>query len=141
MTRPKPRTDRHAVVIGAETTDVIREVGPLAWVVLIHLYGSPSALGRSVTASTRTLATDLGLSKDTCARALRTLRSVGLIEVDTKRTEHGRFGTIRYRLLAPPKLIRTQTNHVDTTEAPQPAVQPSTPASPARPSEQLTLLD
>ena len=109
MTRPKPRTDRHAVVIGPETTDVIRAVGPLAWVVLIHLYGSPSAGSRSVTASTRTLATGLGLSKDTCARALRTLRSSGLIDVDTTRTEHGRFGTIRYRLLAPPKLIRTQT--------------------------------
>ena len=119
MTRPKPRTGRHAVVLGPETTDVIRTVGPLAWVVLTHLYGSPSALGRSVTASTRTLATDLGLSKDTCARALRMLRSAGLIEVDTKRTEHGRFGTIRYRLLAAPKLIRTQTNHVDKTEPQQ----------------------
>lgn len=140
MTRPKPRTDRHAVALGPETADVIRTVGPLAWVVMIHLYGSPSALGRSVTASTRTLATDLGLSKDTCARALRTLRSAGLIDVDTKRTEHGRFGTIRYRLLAPPKLIRAQTNHVDKTEPPQPAAPPPTPASPAGRSEQLTLL-
>ena len=140
MTRPKPRTDRHAVVLGPETTDVIRTVGSLAWAVLIHLYGSPSALSRSVTTSTRTLATDLGLSKDTCARALRTLRTVGLIEVDTKRTEHGRFGTIRYRLLAPPKLVRTQTNHVDKAEPPQPAAPPSTPAVPHRLSEQLTLL-
>ena len=139
MTRPKPRTNRHAVVIGPETTDLIRAVGPLALVVLIHLYGSPSALGRSVTASTRTLATDLGVSKDTCARALRTLRSGGLIEVDTKRTEHGRFGTIRYRLLAPAKLIRTQTTQVHDVEPPEPAA-PSTPAKPSKPSEQLTLL-
>lgn len=139
MTRPKPRTDRHAVVVGPETTELIRTVGPLAWVVLIHLYGSPTAVGRSVTASTRTLATDLALSKDPCARALRTLRSAGLIAVDTKRTEHGRFVTIRYRLLAPPKLIRTQTNHVDKTEPPKPAAPPSTPASPARPSEQPAL--
>ena len=140
MTRPKPRTDRHAVVIGPETTDLIRAVAPLALVVLVHLYGSPTAASRFVTASTRTLANDLGLSKDTCARALRTLRTAGLIEVDTTRTEHGRFGTIRYRLLAPPKLIRTQTNHVDTTEPPQPPSPSSTPAKPSKPSEQLTLL-
>ena len=66
MTRPKPRTDRNTVVIGADAADVIRIVGPTAWVVLIHICGSPTAASRSVTASTRTLATDLGLSKDTC---------------------------------------------------------------------------
>ncbi len=140
MTRPKPRTDRHAVVLGPETADVIRTVGPLAWVVLIYLYGSPSALGRSVTASTRTLAADLGLSKDTCARALRMLRSAGLIDVDTKRTERGRFGTIRYRLLAPPKLIRTQTTQVHDVEPPQPPAPSKPRPQPTGPSEQLTLL-
>lgn len=152
MTRPKPRTERHAVVIGPETTDVIRAVGPLPWVVLTHLYGSPTAPGRSVTASTRTLASDLGLSKDTCARALRTLRSAGLVDHDTTRTEHGRFGTIRYRLLAPPKLIRTQMNQPVHAEPP-PATAPPTPSTPppAKPAstprpeptgpvEQLTLL-
>ena len=140
MTRPKPRTDRHAVVIGPDIVDVIRSVGPLAWVVLLHLYGLPTAASRSVNASTRTLARDLGLSKDTCARALRTLRAVGLIDVDTIRTEHGRFGTIRYQLLAPPKLIRTQTNPVHDVEAPQPAAPPMAAPTPTRPSEQLTLL-
>ncbi len=140
MTRPKPRTDRHAILIGPDTTDVICMVGPLAWVVLIHLYGSPTAASRSVTASTRTLAADLRLSKDTCGRALRTLRSVGLIDVDTTRTEHGRFGTIRYRLLAPPKLIRTQTNPVHDEEPTQPAAPPIAGPTPTRPVEQLTLL-
>ncbi len=158
MTRPKPRTDRHAVVIGPESTDVIRAVAPLAWVVLVHLYGSPAASSRSVTASTRTLANDLGLSKDTCARALRTLRTAGLIEVDSTRTDHGRFGTIRYRLLAPSKLIRPQTTQVHDVEPPEPAApskprpqvhdveppQPTAPSKPrpepTRPSEQLTLL-
>jgi DNA-binding transcriptional MocR family regulator len=140
VTRPKPRTDRHAVVIGPESTDVIRAVAPLAWVVLTHLYGSPTAASRSVTASTRTLATDLGLSKDTCARALRTLRSAGLIAVDTTRTEHGRFGTIRYRLLAPPKLIRTQTNPVRDVEPPEPTAPPTARPISTRPVEQLTLL-
>ena len=140
MTRPKPRTDRHAAVIGPEVVDVIRSVGPLAWVVLIHLYGSPTAASKSVTASTRTLATDLGMSKDTCARALRTLRSAGLIDVDATRTVHGRFGTIRYRLLAPPKLIRTQTNEVDDIEPPQPAAPAISSPMATRSSEQLTLL-
>ncbi len=57
---------------------MIRAVGPLAWVVLIHLYGSPAASTRSVTASTRTLAVDLELSKDTCARGIRVQPEVGL---------------------------------------------------------------
>ena len=34
MTRPKPRTDRNAVVIGVDTTGVMRSVGPSAWIVL-----------------------------------------------------------------------------------------------------------
>ncbi len=140
MTRPKPRTDRRAVVIGPESTDVIRAVGPLTWVVLIHLYGSPTASTRSVTASTRTLATELGLSKDTCARALRTLRAAGLIEVDATRTEYGRFGTIRYRLLAPPKLIRTQTNQAHDVEPVQPPAPSKPRPQPTGSSEQLTLL-
>ncbi|MCY7288597.1 MAG: helix-turn-helix domain-containing protein, partial [Cryobacterium sp.] len=78
VTRPKPRSDRRPVVIGAESAAVIRGIGPTAWVVLIHIYGSPTSGTRSVTASTRTLATELGLSKDTCARALRTLRTADL---------------------------------------------------------------
>lgn len=142
MTRPKPRTDRHSIVIGPDTTEVIRTVGQTAWVVLIHLYGSPTAASRSVTASTRTLATDLGLSKDTCARALRTLRDAGLINVDTARTELGRFGTIRYRLLAPSKLVSTQTSQQRDVEPRPPVVEttPSSPPQPVRPTEQLPLL-
>jgi hypothetical protein len=139
VTRPKPRTDRRAVVIGPDSADMIREVGPLAWIVLVHLYGAPTA-SRSVTASTRTLATELGLSKDTCARAFRSLRSAGLIGVDSTRTEHGRFGTIRYRLLAPPKLIRTQTTQVHDVEPTQPAAPSKPRPQPTGPSEQLTLL-
>ena len=119
---------------------MIRAVGPLAWVVLIHLYGSPTASTRSVAASTRTRATELGLSKDTYARALWTLRTAGLIDVDTTRTEHGRFGTIRYRLLAPPKLIRTQTTQARDVEPPQPPAPSKPRPQPTGPSEQLTLL-
>ena len=142
MTRPKPRTDRHSIVIGPDTTEVIRTVGQTAWVVLIHLYGSPTAASRFVAASTRTLATDLGLSKDTCARALRTLRDAGLINVDTARTELGRFGTIRYRLLASSKLVSTQTSQQRDVEPRPPVVEttPSSPPQPVRATEQLTLL-
>ena len=63
MTRPKPSSDRRPVVIGTESAAVIRYIGPTAWVVLVHIYGSPTAGTRSVTASTRTLATELGLSR------------------------------------------------------------------------------
>ena len=146
MTRPKLRSDRRPVIVGTESAAVIREIGPIAWVVLVHIYGSPTAGTRSVTASTRMLATDLGLSKDTCARALRTLRTADLIAVDTARSELGRFGTIRYRLIAPPRLISTR---MDQTSDPMPA-EPrprnpqTTPAQPQAPNprrpEQLALL-
>ena len=52
----------------------------------------------------------------------------------------GRFGTVRYRLHAPPKLVRTQTIQAHDVKPPQPA-EPSTPRpQPTGPSEQLTLL-
>ncbi len=85
---------------------MIRAVGPLAWVVVIHVYGSPAASTRSVTASTRTLANDLGLSKDTCARALRTLRTAGLINVDATRAEHW---PLRHRPLPAPRATQART--------------------------------
>jgi DNA-binding MarR family transcriptional regulator len=113
VTRPKPLSDRRPVVIGVDTSTLVRDIGPVAWMVLVHLYGSPTAGTRSVTAPTRTLAAELGLSKDTCARALRTLRSADLITIDAKRTELGRFDTIRYRLTAPSRMISTRTERVD----------------------------
>ena len=146
MTRPKPRSDRRPVVVGTESAAVIREIGPIAWVVLVHIYGSPTAGTRSVTASARTLATELGLSKDTCARALRTLRIAELIAIDTARTELGRFGTIRYRLTAPPRLISTRMDHPSDPipPEPRPSDPQTTPAQPHAPNprrtEQLALL-
>ena len=111
---------------------MIRDIGPTAWVVLVHLYGSPTAGTRFVTASARTLAAELGLSKDTCARALRTLRIAELIAIDTARTELGRFGTVRYRLIAPSRLISTR---MDQPSDPMPAdPRPSNP--PASPAQQ-----
>ena len=104
---------------------MVRDIRPIAWVVLVHIYGSPTAGTRSVTASTRTLATDLGLSKDTCARALRTLRTADLIGIDTVRTELGRFGTVRYRLTAPLRLISTRIDPPSDPMPPEP--RPSNP--------------
>ena len=92
------------------------------------------------------LASDLGLSKDTCARALRTLRTADLIGIDTARTEFGRFGTIRDRLTAPPPLISTRIDQPSdpTPSEPGPSNPQTTPAqqqshNPPRP-EQLALL-
>ena len=144
MTRPKPRSDRRPVVVGTESAAVIREIGPIAWGRARPR--SPTAGTRSVTASARTLATDLGLSKDTCARALRTLRTADLIAIDTARTELGRFGTVRYRLTAPSRLISTR---IDQASDPMPSEpRPSNPQiTPAQPQsrmpsqpEQLALL-
>ena len=136
MTRPKLRSDRRPVVIGTESAAVIREIGPIAWVVLVHIHGSPTAGTRSVTASARTLATELGLSKDTCARALRTLRTADLIGIDTARTELGRFGTVRYRLIAPSRLISTRMDHPSDPIPPEP--RPSNPQiAPAQPKSRM----
>lgn len=89
-------TTEHRLVITAQATRQRRALAPSAWVVLEELALRADRAGVAV-ASTRTLAADLGISKDTVARSLRRLTDVGLLErVDQRDSSTGRFRTVVY---------------------------------------------
>jgi DNA-binding IclR family transcriptional regulator len=74
-----------------------RDLGPVAWCALECLVerADSSCL---VEASTRSVAKDLGVAKNTAHRALRTLVSAGLVATEQERATDGRFRAGRYRL-------------------------------------------
>jgi DNA-binding transcriptional ArsR family regulator len=85
-----------------------RELGPTAYVVLEELVSVATADGAALVASSnvRQLACDLGLSKDTVARAVRRLLAAGaVVRMSSPRSGRGRFGTAAYRL--DPLLVRS----------------------------------
>jgi hypothetical protein len=103
------------VVLGAAAEVVRRSVGPLAWCALEVLATSPSTGdggARVVRSSVCELATRLGVSKNTANRALKTLRSAGLLEHDQTRGVAGRFDGSSYRLTVSQDVIaRSAFNH------------------------------
>ena len=68
-----------------------------------------------VATTTRGLAVSLGVGKDAIGGALRTLRSLGLITLDTARSDGGRFGNANYRLHTPPEAITSRSIRAHTT--------------------------
>jgi DNA-binding IclR family transcriptional regulator len=74
-----------------------RDLGPVAWCALECLVERADS-NRVVEASTRSLARDLGVAKNTAHRALRTLVNAGLVATEQERSTDGRFRAGRYRL-------------------------------------------
>ena len=91
-------------MIAPERRALRRRLGPVAWCVLEDLVEDArvDSLGRRVaTSSVRRLADNLGVSKDTTARALRRLTSAQLIEaLPAPRVDRGRFGVGAYLICA-----------------------------------------
>jgi DNA-binding IclR family transcriptional regulator len=89
--------------VGAAAIGVMRRVGPTGWTVLTALaLDADHASGRMVIrGSVRSLAAQLGLDKDTVARALLRLRRAGLVA-----HEPGRFAPGCYRLTISPAIVR-----------------------------------
>jgi DNA-binding transcriptional MocR family regulator len=110
-------TPRRSVLLHSSASHVRRLVGPTAWSVLEELLARSFGAGPTCEAvtSTRALAADLGLSKDTVARALQTLRQRHLVEVAQDRTGAGTFASGRYRIVMP-----------DGVSLPDPASAPAT---------------
>ena len=81
--------------------------------------------GRTVAASVRAVASELGIAKNTAHRAITTLTRAGLVEPAQTRDTSGRFRPGRYRLHvdellaveAPPTLTRPR-RRVTSTAAP-----------------------
>jgi DNA-binding IclR family transcriptional regulator len=93
------------VIVGPDARDVVVQLGPVAWVVLERMAQQANADGDDlvVRASVRSLAAELGLAKDTVARAVRRLRRAGLVAFVGERFEPG-----AYRLT-----VSTDILHVD----------------------------
>jgi hypothetical protein len=96
-------------MVGPGAPEVVVRVGPVAWVVLERMAQQAMADGDDlvVCASVRSLAAELGLAKDTVARAVRRLHCAGLVEFIGERFERG-----AYRLTVPPEVL-----HVDARAA------------------------
>jgi DNA-binding transcriptional MocR family regulator len=87
-----------------------RVVGPTAWVVLETLLKDAEPKGTDeyvAHRSIRDLAAEVGLAKDTVARAIRALREVGLISHIQCRTGAGTFDPGRYAVSVPNDVITT----------------------------------
>lgn len=91
------------LVVGVASIEIRRRVGPTAWVVFEELalrsVGARDACTASV--SVRSLATRLGMSKDTVARAVVRLRAAGLVSAQQARGSAGTFAVGSYRLHLP----------------------------------------
>jgi DNA-binding transcriptional MocR family regulator len=77
---------------------VRRSLSPTVWLVLEQLALTSDHDGTAIT-NARRLAAELGMSKDTAARALRVLTGQGLVErIDGRDRTNGQFGSIAYRV-------------------------------------------
>jgi hypothetical protein len=91
------------LVVGAAGAVLRRRLGPTAWVVL----EAAVALARDadgelvLDASVRSLALEVGLAKNTVARALSVLSGCGLVAFTQTRAGDGLFGAGRYVIALP----------------------------------------
>lgn len=94
-----------AIVVDARSSQLRRQVGPTAWMVLEEMlllsHMSASGSARIACVSTRGLASSLGLAKDTVARAIRQLRDTGLVSAEQRRTDRGVFESGSYWIVVP----------------------------------------
>lgn len=129
-------TERH-LVLTAESAELRRQLGPTAWVVFEELLLASTGTGDACVASVsvRSLASRLGLAKDTVARALVRLRRTGLVTAHQSRTTSGVFATGCYTLTIPTSI--TTNDH--TTPASTTSRSPQRSRSTRHTDTQLTL--
>jgi len=127
--RPMPPDRR--LVVTARAAPLRRSLTPSAWVVLEELALGADAVGVATTSSRR-LAGDRGMSKDTASRAMQRLIAAGLVErIERRDDSTGRFGAIAYRVdLAAAGLLVQPA--IDASA--EPAAAPEIPAAPLRPA-------
>ena len=145
---------RRTIKLGPAAHELRRHVGPTAWVVLEEMLQRSTGNDHVVAqASIRSLASSLGLAKDTVNRAVGRLRDLGVIEAAQARARSGVFDAGSYRLVVPAVCLSpagpTQPSAFSPAARPCCAAPPSAPrssssASPSpsarRSSGQLSLL-
>ena len=94
---------RRTIVLGPKAHELRAYVGSTAWAVLEEMMQRSTGDGDHVVAqiSIRSLASSLGLAKDTVNRAVRRLRDLGVIDAVQARSESGVFEAGSYRLAVP----------------------------------------
>ena len=98
------------LVLGTESSGLRRTLGPMSWVALEALAARSREIdGRLVAdVSVRSLAGELGVAKDTAARALGVLRDAGLIVAAQARGVRGRFAGGCYVVMLPADTLAAQ---------------------------------
>ncbi len=123
--------------MGPAAPAIRRALGPVAWVVLESLAErSVDRSGAPVSEmSVRGLADEIGLAKDTIARAIQRLQRAGLVSRIDARLTDGRFGHGCYVLDIPDDVFNVCIARVSSTTTRRAAPKP------CRRPEQLALLD
>jgi DNA-binding transcriptional MocR family regulator len=138
---------RRTIKLGPAAHELRRHVGPTTWVVLEEMLQRSTGDDGHVVAqvSIRSLASSLGLAKDTVTRAVGRLRDLGVIDASQGRSRSGVFEAGSYRLAVPavclspagPQLAGpSQPSALSPAPRPCCAAPPSAPrsSSAARPS-------
>jgi hypothetical protein len=110
MRRDPAVSNGRSVTVLPGAAHLRRVVGPTAWVVLETLLHDAERTGSDeyvAHRSIRNLAAEIGLAKDTVARAIRALREVGLISHAQCRTGAGTFDPGRYAISLPNDVLTT----------------------------------
>lgn len=106
---------------GHHTDALRRQLGPTAWCALECLV-ERAGTGTFAVASVRSLATQLGVAKNTANRAIGTLVRAGLIEAMQGRGTDGQYRPGSYRIVIDSATTRpTSTATTKRTKARQPA--------------------
>ncbi len=113
---------RRTIVLGLRAHELRAYVGSTAWVVLEEMMQCSTGDGDHVVAqvSIRSLASSLGLAKDTVNRAVRRLRDLGVIQAEQPRTDSGVFQTGSYRLDVPSVCLTVDTSTTTNERRPHP---------------------
>lgn len=94
---------RRTIMLGPAAHELRRHVGPTTWVVLEEMLQRSTDDDGHVVAqvSIRSLASSLGLAKDTVTRAVGRLRDLGVIDASQTRSRSGVFEAGSYRVAIP----------------------------------------
>jgi DNA-binding transcriptional ArsR family regulator len=152
MTLPGSRTGNTGITVLPCSRQTSRTVGPLAWVVLEDLaLRSQDSGDPAIETNVRALASDLGVGKDTVARALARLIDLGLVRCQPQRRA-GRYAGSAYELdvdacrhlglvlggptvsrisIAEPCPVQPDPAHQDAIGPDTAAAPPAEPAAPA----------
>ena len=134
--------ERRQLLIELETALAVRaQAGPIGWLVLeaIASHAPPGRVVVEVRCSSRSLAGIVGVSKDSVARAFRSLTDAGIVErVDHREERSGRFSSTTYRVDLASAGITVVT--ASQNAAPEAVVTHPMPTTSRAPGDQLSLL-